>query len=78
MEYVMRNRHFAKIESENQTICLRVSEIESIGYDADYISVGMSSGHKFLISLKEDQNEMKTIDEILSGYDIVVSAIYRK
>ena len=74
----MRNRHFAKIESENQTICLRVSEIESIGYDADYISIGMSSGHKFLVSLKEDQTEVKTINDILNGYDIIVSAIYRK
>lgn len=74
----MRNNKFSKIISENQTICLRVSEIESIGYDADYISIGMSSGHKFLISLKEDQTEMKVINDILSGYDIDVSAIYRK
>lgn len=74
----MRNRHFTKITGENSTICIRVSEIEAIGYNSDAIIVNTSGGMVVHVVINDDQTNEKVVEEILNGYDINVIDIYRQ
>ena len=75
----MRNRTFTKITGENNsTLCIRVAEIEAIGFNPDAIIINTSSGLEIHLTVDDDQTNEKVVDEILNGYDIRVSGIYRQ
>lgn len=74
----MRNRKFTKFKGEGTTICIRVEEIEVISFDSDSIIINTSSGLEIHVIITDSQTNEKVVDDILNGYDIVVSAIYRK
>lgn len=78
MELVMRNRKFTKITGENSTICIRVEEIEAIGFNQDAVIINTTSGLEIHVVINDDQTNEKVVDEILNGYDIRVSGIYRQ
>lgn len=77
-EKTMRNRNFTKITGENSTVCLRVSEIEAIGYNSDAIIINTCGGLEIHVIINDDQTNEKVVEEILSGYDINVIDIYRQ
>ena len=74
----MRNRKFAKITGESSTICIRVEEIEAIGFNQDAVIINTTSGLEIHVVINDDQTNEKVVDEILNGYDIRVSGIYRQ
>lgn len=78
MEYVMRNRKFTKITGESSTICIRVEEIEAIGFNSDAIIINTSSGLEIHVIITDSQTNEKVVEEILNGYDLNVIDIYRQ
>lgn len=74
----MRNRNFAKITGENSMVCLRVTEIEAIGFNPDAIIINTTGGLEIHVIINDEQKSEKVIDEILNGYDITVIDIYRQ
>ena len=74
----MRNRKFTKITGKNSTICVRVTEIEAIGFNPDAIIINTSGGLEIHVIINDDQTNEKVVEEILNGYDINVIDIYRQ
>ena len=74
----MRNNKFTKITGENSTVCIRVEEIEAIGFNQDAIIINTSGGLEIHVVINDDQTNETTVEEILNGYDIRVSGIYRQ
>lgn len=74
----MRNRKFTKITGESSTICIRVEEIEAIGFNSDAIIINTSSGLEIHVIISDNQANEKVVEEILNGYDLNVIDIYRQ